>query len=156
MSRIGFVGAVAALATASVASATAPAVPDRSEHAIAQRTAVYGYVPARIPLGFRYRLWGFASIPPALEIVFRNAAGRTIEFTASPGRQCEGAGREKTFQLDGNKVYWARTADGQEAWRCVAGRGGKRIRLTASTTLPPTKFADSGLGLVAASGRRAR
>jgi hypothetical protein len=156
MRAVAVIGVFVAFAASSVASAAAPAVPVRSEHAIAQRTPTYGYVPARIALGFRYRLWSFESNPPALQVVFRNAAGRTIEFTAAPGKQCDGSGREKTFQLDGNKVYWAETDAGQQAWRCVVGRGSKPIRLTASTTLPPAKFADSGLGQVAAAGRRAR
>jgi hypothetical protein len=38
----------------------------------------------------------------------------------------------------------------------VVGRNGKPIRLTASTTVPPTKFSDTGLGQVAAAGRRIR
>jgi hypothetical protein len=46
-------------------------------------------------------------------------------FTASPDAACTDGGKEKTFQLDGNKVYWAHTTD-------------------------------TGLGRVAAAGRRIR
>ena len=34
------------------------------------------------------------------------------------------------------------------------GRQGKQVRLVASSPQPPTKFADVGLGLVVASGKR--
>jgi hypothetical protein len=141
---------------ASLAVAAASPVPVHSQQAIKQRTALYAYVPARVPLGFRYYRWSFTPKPPALRIQFRNKAGWEIVFSASPGAACSGAGKEKSFQLDGNKVYWSHTATEQRAWRCVVGRNGKPIRLTASTTVPPTKFSDTGLGQVAAAGRRIR
>ena len=141
---------------ASVAFTAAPPVPLRSQQAIKQRTKLYAYVPARVPIGFRYYRWSFTPKPPALRIVFRNKAGWQIVFSATPGAACTGAGKEKSFQLDGNKVYWSHTATEQQAWRCVTGRNGKPIRLTASTAVPPTKFSDTGLGQVAAAGRRIR
>lgn len=157
MRRLIVIGVViAGLAAASAAAASAPTVPVRSQQAIERRTKLYAYIPARIPLGFRYYRWSFTPSPPALRIAFRNKTGWEIVFSASPGAGCTGAGKEKTFQLDGNKVYWAHTASEQQAWRCVVGRNGRPIRLTASTTVPPTKFADSGLGRVAAAGRRIR
>ena len=61
---------------------------------------------------------------------------------------------EKSFQLDGNKVYWSHTGAEQQAWRCVTGRNGQRVRLVASSPQPATKFADVGLGRVVASGKR--
>ena len=57
----------------------------------------------------------------------------------------------KSFQLDGNKVYWAQAAGVQQAWRCVNG-----MKLAATTSLPPNRFADVGLGRMAASGHRIR
>jgi hypothetical protein len=57
----------------------------------------------------------------------------------------------KSFQLDGNKVYWSQGATEQQAWRCVNG-----MKLVASTSLPPNRFADVGLGRMAASGHRIR
>ena len=144
------------LVAASVAAASTPPVPLHAQQAIRQRTALYAYVPARVPIGFRYYRWSFTPKPPALRIVFRNKAGWEIGFSASPGAACSGAGKEKSFQLDGNKVYWSHTATQQRAWRCVVGRNHKPIQLTASTTVPPTKFADSGLGRVAAAGHYIR
>ena len=60
---------------------------------------------------------------------------------------------EKSFQLDGNKVYWSHTGAEQMAWRCVKPSG-RQVRLVASSPQPPTKFADVGLGRVVASGKR--
>jgi hypothetical protein len=139
-----------------VAATSAAVVPVRSQQAIKHRTALYAYVPARAPTGFRYYRWSFTPKPAALRIQFRNKAGWEVVFSASPGAACTGAGKERSFQLDGNKVYWAHTSSEQHAWRCVVGRNGKQIRLAASTTVPPTKFSDSGLGRVAAAGHRIR
>ena len=147
---------VVGFAVASVAAASTPRVPLHSQRAIKQRTTLYAYVPARVPIGFRYYRWSFTPKPPALRIVFRNKAGWEIVFSASPGAACSGVGKEKSFQLDGNKVYWSHTATEQQAWRCVVGLNHKLIRLTASTAVPPTKFADSGLGRVAAAGHYLR
>lgn len=141
---------------AAVAVATSQPVPLHSQQAIKQRTALYAYVPARVPIGFRYYRWSFTPKPAALRIQFRNRAGWEIVFSASSGAACTGAGKEKSFQLDGNKVYWSHTAAEQQAWRCVAGRNHKLIRLTASTTVPPSKFSDAGLGQVAAAGHSIR
>lgn len=141
---------------AAVAVATSQPVPLHSQQAIKQRTALYAYVPARVPIGFRYYRWSFTPKPAALRIQLRNTAGWEIVFSASPGAACTGAGKEKSFQLDGNKVYWSHTATEQRAWRCVVGWNRKLIRLTASTTVPPTKFSDAGLGQVAAAGHYIR
>jgi hypothetical protein len=62
--------------------------------------------------------------------------------------------KQKSFQLAGNKVWWAQDAKGQRAWRCVFAQDGKPLRLTASSATPPTKLADVGLGTVAASAKR--
>lgn len=61
------------------------------------------------------------------------------------------AGREKTFQLAGNRVYWGHRVEEQQAPRCVNG-----VQLAAATAMPPTEFADVGLGTLVASGREIR
>jgi hypothetical protein len=139
---------------ASLFVSAAPPVPLHAQRAIKARTQVDAYVPARVPMGFRYYRWSLKS--PALRIVFRNKAGWEIVFSASSAAGCSAAGKEKSFQLDGNKVYWSHTASGQEAWRCVTGVNRLRVRLAASTTIPPTKFSDAGLGQVAAAGHYIR
>ncbi len=89
-----------------------------------------------------------------VEITFGNGAGWEIRFSArTTGGSCR-AGMEKSFQLDGNKVYWSGTGTEQTAWRCVTGASGRQVRLVASSPQPATKFADVGLGRVVASGKR--
>ena len=80
-----------------------------------------------------------------------NKAGREIVFTASRFSGVCRARMEKSFQLDGVKVWWAQTASEQRAWRCVNGH-----KLVASSTLSPRQFADVGLGRIVASGHGIR
>ena len=82
--------------------------------------------------------------------------GQEIVFVASPQSGDCTAGKEKSFQLAGNKVYWAQTSEEQQAWRCVRGVNGKLVRLTVATAMPPTTYADVGLGTIDASARRIR
>jgi hypothetical protein len=131
---------------------TAPIVPPPAQATIAMRAGALAYVPTRIATGFHYQSWQFRT--GLLRISFRNKAAWEITFTASPQSGSCAAGKEKSFQLDGNKVYWAHTATQQQAWRCVSGSNGRQVRLAAASPLPPTKFADVGLGIVAASGKR--
>ena len=89
-----------------------------------------------------------------MRIRFANRAGWQIRFVAVRLRGSCRAGMEKSFQLDGNKVYWSHTGAEQMAWRCVTGPDGRQVRLVASSPQPPTRFADVGLGRVVASGKR--
>jgi hypothetical protein len=139
----------ALLFAATAAAAAQPVVPAFTQHQIARRAPRLAYVPARVASGYRYHRWTFAG--GALRIRFRNPAKHEIVFVAATQHGPCAAGREKTFQQAGNKVYWAQTASGQQAWRCVAG-----VRLAASTSQPPTRFADVGLGRVAASAHKIR
>jgi|SRR5581483_2210941 len=142
----------AALALAALAATAAtPVVPPGSQANIKRTAPAVAYVPARMGFGFVFHGWALKQ--GALHIWFRNRAARQITFVAlrKPG-DCT-AGREKTFQLAGNKVYWSHTATSQQAWRCVTGPKGQ-VRLVAVTGLPPTKFADTGLGRVVASAHR--
>jgi len=144
--------AVVAALTAAASGTTL--VPAFSQHGIKAKHNLLAYVPTKAPSGFRYYKWTYTRKPAAMRVWLRNKAGWEITFIASPltGR-CD-AGHEKSFQLAGNKVWWSHTANEQQAWRCVSSPvNGKPIRLTAATVLPPTKFADVGIGQVAASGR---
>jgi len=85
---------------------------------------------------------------------FDNKAGWEIRFIALPASGACRTGMEKSFQLDGNKVYWSHTGAEQMAWRCVTSPSGRQLRLVASSPQPPTTFADVGLGRVVASGKR--
>ena len=141
-----------ALAAATTAgAATRPVVPRPVQLQILVKAPALAYAPTRMALGFRYTNW--QRTPANVEITFDNKAGWEIRFVAlrqvGPCR----AGMEKSFQLDGNKVYWSHTGAEQQAWRCVSGAHGRQFRLVASSPQPPTLFADVGLGLVVASGK---
>lgn len=129
--------------------AATPIVPLSVQQAIARRAPLVAYVPARIATGYRYRTWTYQG--GAVRIWFRNKANKEIVFVAARRRTPCTNGREKTFQMGGNKVYWGHTSEEQQSWRCVNG-----VQLTAATPQPPTEFADVGLGRVAASAHRIR
>src|SRR5919108_815365 len=136
--------------------ATPPPVPVPVQHAIALRTPQLGYVPARLPTGYRYLKWRWAETAAVLRIWFRNRAGKEIVFVSKWQYGSWAQGKEKTFQMAGTKVYWGHRAEEQEAWRCVSSGAGVLVQLTASTPQPPTEFADVGLGRVAASAHKIR
>jgi hypothetical protein len=125
-------------------------VPVPVQHQIAQKAPLVAYVPARLAIGWHYSRWSAGDFG-ALHIVFKNQAGREIVFVAARFKGNCRAGMTKSFQLAGNKVYWAQAAGVQQAWRCVNG-----LKLVASTSLPPDRFADVGLGRIASSGHRIR
>ena len=138
---------------AAVAQAgTTPRVPVRAQAQIKSQAGALAYTPTRTSIGFHYSGWRYGQ--SSLRISFRNKAGWEITFLATPLRGSCRADMVKSFQLDGNKVYWSSTPTGQQAWRCVVGPGGRQIRLAAVSPQPPTKFADVGLGVIAASGKR--
>ena len=145
---------VALFAAATAAAAATPLVPTFSQHEIKAKQNLLAYVPTSAPTGFRYYKWTFTPKPAAMRVWLRNKQGWEITFIASPQTGPCDRGHEKSFQLRGNKVWWSHTANEQQAWRCVPSAvTGKLIRLTAATVQPPTKFADVGIGRVAASGR---
>ena len=155
MRRIATIGLVlcgALLAAAATGAATKPAVPRIAQLRILRATPRLAYVPTRMAAGFHYVGW--QKSPSNLEITFDNKAGWEIRFIALPTSGSCRTGMEKSFQLDGNKVYWSHTGAEQMAWRCVTGPSGRPVRLVASSPQPPTKFADVGLGRVVASGKR--
>jgi hypothetical protein len=146
--RLALLIAVAAAAGTPAAAAATPAVSVFTQHQIAKTVPALAYVPARLAIGWRYERWTHQG---ALRIFFRNKAGREIVFVAAPFTGSCRAGMEKSFQLDGVKVWWGHTSNEQQAWRCVNG-----MKLVAATSLTPHEFADVGLGLIAASGHRIR
>jgi hypothetical protein len=123
-------------------------VPVPVQHQIVQKAPLVAYVPARLAIGWHYERW---THPGALRIWFSNKAGKEIVFVAARFKGNCRTGMTKSFQLAGNKVYWAQAAGVQQAWRCVNG-----MKLVASTSLPPNRFADVGLGRIASSGHRIR
>ena len=146
-----FLGVVfAAFALAGPAAAGLPLgrpVPPGQASAIAKRAAGFALLPKRMVSGFRYASWSFR--PGLLTVRFVHKGNWTIVYSARPFRGACRTGAEKTFQLDGNKSWWAEVEGGQQAWRCIGG-----VKVVAFTSRPPSAFADTGLGqVVAAAGR---
>ena len=153
ITTIGLVLCGALLVVAAAASAAAkPVVPRAVQLRILHATPTLPYMPTRSAIGFHFVSW--QKSPSNMEITFDNKAGWEIRFIALPTSGSCRAGMEKSFQLDGNKVYWSHTGAEQMAWRCVTGPYGRQVRLVASSPQPSTKFSDSGLGRVVASGKR--
>jgi hypothetical protein len=156
MIRLPAVGAVAlalVVVLTGVAGATSkPVVPMAVQAQIVHRSPALAYTPTRMATGFHYVNW--QKSPSNVLITFDNKAGWEIRFVALGQTGPCRTGMEKSFQLDGNKVYWSHTGAEQQAWRCVTGPKGRQVRLVASSPQPSTLFADVGLGRVVASGKR--
>ena len=144
-------GAVFGTAATADASST-PVVPRPAQLQILHRAPGLAYAPTRMTHGFHYVSW--QKSPSNVLLTFDNKAGWEIRFVALRQYGSCRTGMEKSFQLDGNKVYWSHTGAEQQAWRCVTGAQGRQLRLVASSPQPPTLFADVGLGRVVASGKR--
>lgn len=147
---------LAALAlVAPAAAAATPAVPTSVQSQIRARAGVAAYVPTRLPFRYRYRAFAFNRSTGILTVRFADvrylATKHPRRLYVSVQRYggtlagC-GAGRQKTLQLDGNKVY----ADADVAWRCQRTPRGSIVKITASG--PP--LPDVALGRVVASAKR--
>ena len=143
-------------AVAAVFVAVAAPVPQAAEHAIAKKTLVYDYSPARVPAGFHYTNWTYAASPPLLRIFFTDAKRRReiIFATAAQPARCN-AGSTRTFRVSGVKVFYTHTPVTQQAWRCVPHRG-VSVRLIAATRQPPSRLRPSLLVTTAAAARLIR
>jgi hypothetical protein len=145
--------ALAAFATGSVAAATAkPVVPPFVQKLVRAKAGALAYVPTRVPFGYRYVGYRWRDRAVTIKVADRRFPldGRhSLAFTArrfaGTLASC-GAGRQKTLQMGGNKVYW----DGETAWRCLRATDGRLVRIAASGPNLP----DVALGRVVASGKR--
>ena len=162
MRRLALVSIVLLGLTAGSALAFMPShpVPAAVEKQIAKRAGIESYTPARMMTGFHYVRWQY--VPGELRVWFTNRSNRQVEFVVTPllASSCA-AGRQQTFQLAGNKVYWSQSTDPsldyqQQAWRCVKSPSGRRMRIVVSSPVSATKLAAVGLGSVAAAGRLIR
>jgi hypothetical protein len=120
--------------------------------AIDRKAGFRNFLPTRMLSGFGYTSWSQKG--GVLQVNFANNAGRTVVWTVAPMTGSCDAGKQQSFQLAGNKVWWAQDATGQRAWRCVFDQDGKALRLTASSVTTPDRLAGVGLGTVVASGKR--
>jgi hypothetical protein len=152
MRKLALVLLAAATAAAPATAAAARPVSGPPLLAIDRAAGFRNYLPTRMLPGFAYASWSKQG--SVLRVSFRNRAGSIVVWSVAPMSGACDAGNQNSFQLAGNKVWWSQDAAGQRAWRCVFGQDGKPLRLTASSTTPTTKLADSGLGTVVASGKR--
>jgi hypothetical protein len=148
------VAAAACALPAAEASATKPVVPVFIQQLALKKAATVAYAPTRMTFAYRYT--GYTWLAASRQLTFRfddrrfpRTGKHALRFTAEPFKgtlaTCS-AGKQKTLQLDGNKVYW----DGSLAWRCVRGGDGRLVKLLASGPNLP----DAALGIVVASGKR--
>jgi hypothetical protein len=131
---------------------TALPIPHGALLAIDRHMTGRNYLPTRMLPGFSYRSWSLKG--GVLRVAFANKAGVRVEWRVQPMSGSCDTGKQKSYQLSGNKVWWAQKGSEQDAWRCVFDQHGKALRLVAASATPPTKLAAPGLGLVAASARR--
>jgi hypothetical protein len=116
------------------------------------RAAIHrNFLPTRV-LGFAYTGWSDKG--GVLRVEFRSKAGLEFEWRVEPMTGSCDAGKQQSFQLSGNKVWYAQVGSEQRAWRCAFDQTGKPVRLEAASNAPPTKLAGVGLGAVAASAKR--
>ena len=126
------VAVIVGLSCLSAGAALVP-VPLLVQRAILKnRTSSLSYVRRAFPSGSATRTGATrACSRPALRLWFQRRgkpAAWQITFVAT--RQAGTCPRgEKSYQVDGNKVWRSHTANEQQAWRCVAGPGGSS-RLT--------------------------
>ena len=117
------------------------------------------FLPARTPGFYRYRSGatvrnGKLVVPFTNRVRIRDGVWqwtkKTFVWNAArySGGDCTAfATRDKTLQLDGNKVYWSDGAG--VAWRCVKDARGRAYVLSASSA---TGLGEGGLATTVASG----
>lgn len=131
-----------------------PLVPTFIQHLVQRKTTSLAYAPTRAPSGYRYLSYTWNAGGKRLTIRLHDKhyatsnTRHTAVFTATPFAGalagCS-AGKQRTIQYAGNKVYW----DGTVAWRCVKGLHGNVKLAATGPTLP-----DVGLALVVSSAKR--
>jgi hypothetical protein len=152
MRRLGLALVLAAVIAAPALAASRP-LSGNALLAIDGRAGFRNYLPTKMLSGFTYTSWTYTS--GVLRIDFRNKAGWDLQWRVGPmsAHSCA-TSDQQSFQLNGNKVWWAQNATNQFAWRCEFGLDGLPLRLEAASSIPPAKLGATGLGIVAASAKR--
>jgi hypothetical protein len=133
-----------------------PVVPTFIQHVIERKAGALAYAPTRAPFGYRYLSYTWDAAGKRLTIRLHDKhyavsnANRTVavtmeRFGGTPAA-C-GDGNEKSYQVDGNKVF---SAGGNLAWRCVRGVKGGVVKIRASGENLP----GAALAILASSVRR--
>ena len=140
--------AVATLALAAPAAAASPLVPPFIQSLVKEKAGAQAYVPTRAPFRYTYLSyrWNARDRILVVRLVDRrypNRAAHTVFFSVHRFSGDCATGNQKSYQLDGNKVY----SDANVAWRCLPG-----VKLLASGPNLPTV----ALGQVVASAKKVR
>src|SRR5262249_38794516 len=126
-------------------------IPHNALLAIDRAAGYRNYLPTRV-VGFTYSSWSKKG--SVVRVDFRNKSGVRLEWRVLPmSGNCD-TGKQKSFQLGGNKVFWAQNATEQRAWRCVFDQAGKPVPPRGGATAAANRFAPAGLGIVAAHAKR--
>jgi hypothetical protein len=158
---VSVAGAAAAVSHAAVIPAWSYVPPPLRARLVAKEGGTL-FLPARTPLFYRYRS-GAVVANGKLSVTFTNRVRirqglwkwTNTSFlwevlpVASPTACARRAAVSRTFQVDGNRVYWTDGADGGSAWRCVVDRHGRSHVLVASRG---GKLGGVALAIVVASG----
>jgi hypothetical protein len=140
--------AAAALALAAPAASASPLVPAVIQATVKQKAGTQAYVPTRAPFRYSYLSYTWKAHDRILVVRladkrYPNRAAHTIFFSVHRFTGDCATGNQKSYQLDGNKVY----SDADVAWRCLP-----RVKILASGPNLPTV----ALGQVVASAKRVR
>jgi len=133
-----------------------PLIPPFIQHVIQQKAGPLAYVPTRSPFGYRYLSYGWSPNGRRLTVRLHDRhyrpsnANRTVAVSAewfNGSLASCGDGNEKSYQVDGNKVWSAGTT---LAWRCVRAPNGRIVKILAAGRNLPV----STLAIVASSVKR--
>jgi hypothetical protein len=131
-------------------------VPPYVQHLLELRAGALAYAPTRGPSGYRYQLFAWNAAARRLTVRLQdrhykpsNANRRvavTVQWSGRPLARC-GDGNEKSYQVDGNRVF---SSGDDVAWRCVRGSNGRSVTIVAAGKNLPT----AALAIVASSVKR--
>jgi hypothetical protein len=134
----------------------AAVVPPFIQHVLEHRAGLLAYAPTRAPFGYRYLSYSWDAGAKRLTVRLHDKhyaaanTNRTVAVTAQwftgPAAQCSN-GNEKSYQVDGNRVF---SSGGDVAWRCVRASNGRLVKITAAGKNMPA----STLAIVASSVKR--
>ena len=92
--------------------AAAVPIPHNALLAIDRQMTGRNYLPTRV-VGFTYSGWSHKN--GVLRVDFRNKSGLNFEWRVLPMTGSCDAGKQQSFQVGGNKVWWAQNAAMDEA-----------------------------------------
>jgi hypothetical protein len=131
-------------------------VPPYIQHLLELKAGALAYAPTRGPFGYRYQSYTWNAATKQLTVRLHDRHYKpsnpnrgvtvTVRWSAGTLAGC-GHGNEKSYQVDGNRVF---SSGGDVAWRCVRGADGRSVKIVAAgKNLPP-----STLAIVASSVKR--